>query len=376
MDRWFSVVRENLWLVEASFAVTMTAIFLLVWMKFCHLAKKRTEKSANIFADIIIFSIGAPLTVLILVLGLQQTLTAIIGVFPQYQNIKEFSDAIRTSVMTVILFWTLLRLIGAIERYYRRRNIVIGDRSIDQGTVYSLFRVLRAAIFIIAVLTVIEGFGISISGILAFGGIGGVIIGFAAKDTLANFFSGMMIYWERPFVIGDWIRCPDMEVEGVVEKIGWRMTQIRTFDQRPLYIPNALFTGHVIENPQRMTNRRIYEYMGLRYEDIDKMETVLVDVRKLLGNHPSIDQQQIIMVNFDRFGASSIDFFIYAMTRTTCWEEFHQIKGEVLLTIAAIVKKHGAEFAFPTRTIHHQYQKSPNETPSLPPVSESGGQRQ
>ena len=317
------------------------------------------EKNNN-FAHIAIFSISVPLPILILMLGFQQTLTIIIESLPQYQNINDYSSTFRTLVVAIILFWMLLRLIGSLERHYRYRHLVIGNRNIDQGTVHSLFRVLRAAIFIIAVLTVIEGFGVSISGILAFGGMGGIIIGFAAKDTLANFFSGMMIYWERPFVIGDWIRCPDIDVEGVVEKIGWRMTQIRTFDQRPLYIPNALFTAHVIENPQRMTNRRIYEYMGLRYEDIDKMEAILIDIRDVLKHHTSIDQQQIIMVNFDRFGASSIDFFIYAMTSTTRWAEFHNIKGSVLLTIAAIVKKHGAEFAFPTRTIHHQYQNQQN----------------
>ena len=58
---------------------------------------------------------------------------------------------------------------------------------------------------------------------------GGAIVAFAAKDTLSNFFSGIIVFTERPFVVGDWIRCPGTEVEGVVEKIGWRMTQMRTF---------------------------------------------------------------------------------------------------------------------------------------------------
>jgi len=62
--------------------------------------------------------------------------------------------------------------------------------------------------------------GFSIAGALTFGGIGGIAIGFAAKDMLSNFFGGLMIYLDRPFKTGDWIRSPDREIEGVVEEIG------------------------------------------------------------------------------------------------------------------------------------------------------------
>ena len=90
---------------------------------------------------------------------------------------------------------------------------------------------------------------------------------FAAKDLLANFFGGLTIYLDRPFAVGDWIRSPDREIEGTVERIGWRLTLIRTFDKRPLYIPNAVFTTIAVENPSRMHNRRIYETIGIRYDD-------------------------------------------------------------------------------------------------------------
>ena len=103
-----------------------------------------------------------------------------------------------------------------------------------------------------------QALGYSISGVLAFGGIGGIAVGFAAKDLLANFFGGLMIYLDRPFSVGDWIRSPDKNIEGTVEEIGWRLTRIRTFDKRPLYVPNSTFTQISVENPSRMLNRRIY----------------------------------------------------------------------------------------------------------------------
>ena len=97
--------------------------------------------------------------------------------------------------------------------------------------------------------------------------VGGIAVGFAARDLLANLFGGLTIYLDRPFSVGDWIRSPDRQIEGVVERIGWRSTVVRRFDKRPLYVPNSVFSTVVVENPSRMTNRRIYETIGLRYDD-------------------------------------------------------------------------------------------------------------
>jgi MscS family membrane protein len=194
--------------------------------------------------------------------------------------------------------------------------------------------------------------GYSISGVLAFGGIGGIAIGFAAKDLLANFFGGMMIFLDRPFSVGDWIRSPEKEIEGTVEHIGWRLTRIRTFDKRPLYIPNSVFASIVVENPSRMTNRRIYETIGIRYDDAAVAADVIAAVREMLQNHPDIDHNQTLMVNFNKFGASSLDFFIYTFTKTTVWTQFHEVKQDVLFKIQDIIEAHGAEIAFPTSTVH------------------------
>ena len=202
------------------------------------------------------------------------------------------------------------------------------------------------------VLLVMQALGFSISGVLAFGGIGGIAVGFAAKDLLANFFGALMIFMDRPFAVGDWIRSPDKEIEGTVEEVGWRLTRIRTFDQRPLYVPNSTFATLTVENPSRMLNRRIHETIGLRYDDMDAMPAVVSEVEAMLKSHPDIDQAATLMVNFVTFGPASLDFFIYTFTRTTVWEEYHQVKQDVLLKTAEIIERHGAEIAFPTQTLH------------------------
>ena len=76
------------------------------------------------------------------------------------------------------------------------------------------------------------------------------------------------------------------------------------------------------------------------------------DVRAMLENHPEIDTSQTLMVNFNSFAASSLDFFVYTFTKTTVWTRYHEVKQDVLLKIHEIIAGHGAEIAFPTSTVH------------------------
>jgi MscS family membrane protein len=177
-------------------------------------------------------------------------------------------------------------------------------------------------------------------------------MGFAAKDMLANIFGGLMLQMDRPFSTGDWIR--SSQFEGTVEKIGWRMTRIRTFSKNPIYIPNSIFASIPIETPSRMTNRQIHEVIGIRYDDIAQMESIIKKVEELLTNSENIDNDLPCRVNFDLFNASSLDFVIWASSSLTDAGEFKKFKGKLLLDIAHIIADHGAEIAYPTQTLHIQ----------------------
>jgi len=120
--------------------------------------------------------------------------------------------------------------------------------------------------------------------------------------VLANFFGGLTIYLDRPSSVGDWIRTPDKQIEGTVEYISKRHTRVRAFNKNPIYVPNTLFTTNVVENPSRMTHRRINETIGIRYEDIGMMGTIVTEVKTMLQNHAEIDATQTMIVNFNIFG--------------------------------------------------------------------------
>ena len=119
-----------------------------------------------------------------------------------------------------------------------------------------------------------------------------------------------------------------------------------------LYVPNSPFSNIALENPSRMSHRRIKETIGVRYDNIHVIPRIMEDIRSYLISAEEIDESQTLMVNIELFGPSSVDFFVYTFTHTTVWTEFHMVKDTVMLRIAEIIESHGAEIAFPTMTVH------------------------
>ncbi|WP_406671933.1 mechanosensitive ion channel family protein, partial [Natronospira sp.] len=139
---------------------------------------------------------------------------------------------------------------------------------------------------------------------------------------------------------------------------------------------NSIFNQISLENPSRMHHRRIFETIGVRYDDFSRVEPILKDIRQMLDEHEEITKDRTLMVYFNTYGESSLDFFIYCFTHTKVWTDFHAVKEDVLLKVGRIIEKHGAEIAFPTRTLHVPdgiAQAEPHPSASSP--QPQGGQR-
>lgn len=362
--RW-PLLEEYSWQIAAVLIVALVWLLTVLFNALTGRLIHHLSKTAPAWDELLLKSIRTPLRLLIWVFGT----SLLLEIFSRngLPVSTEAGGELRRFGMIILLAYGLIRFISAGEHYLTTPG---NDRKpVDRTTADAVAKLLRLIVFILAALMVLQSAGVSISGILAFGGIGGIAVGFAARDLLANFFGGLMIYMDRPFRVGDWIRSPDKEIEGTVEYIGWRLTRIRTFDQRPLYVPNATFTSISVENPSRMRNRRIYEHVGVRYDDADKVKAIVDDVREMLRTHPEIDTGRTLIVQLNRFGPSSLDFMVYTFTKTTQWVKYHEVKQDVMLRIADIIFSHGAEFAFPTQTIHLAHGELPEPEPS---TAESG----
>ena len=347
-------ISELGWGVELFAVVMLTFIGRYLAMRALKVLGEQFEKTTNVWDDALFKAAQGPLSWFILILGLIWAVQISDG----YLDMVLFSptnlDIIRQLTFIVLTMVFLVRFITLAEARILddlKSQTEDGQGRLDPTTLHALAKLTRLSVVISAVLVALPTLGIEITALLAFGGVGGIAVGFAAQDLLSNFFGGLMIYLDRPFAIGDWIRSPDREIEGTVESIGWRLTVVRTFDKRPLYVPNSVFAKLALENPSRMTNRRIYETIGIRYKDAAKMDQIVQDVHAMLRAHEEIDQDQTLIVNFTGYGKSSLDFFVYTFTKTTNWVKFHEIKQDVMLRIIRIVHEHQADFAFPTTTV-------------------------
>lgn len=335
-------VGENIWIAKLFVIIFLTLLVDAIVKIVLRRLEKRLRNTKTIWDDALVFSVRAPASVIVWIIGL-----SFAGAVLDFKA----TATVRSIGIIIVVAWALVRFIRQIEERVIRSGEIREDR-IDRTTAYAIAQLVRVSVIITSFLVGLQTLGFNISAVLAFGGIGGIAVGFAAKDMLSNFFGGLMIFLDRPFAVGDWIRSSDREIEGTVERIGWRLTIIRTFDKRPLYVPNSVFASIGVENPSRMSHRRIYETVGVRYDDVNRLPGILSDVKNMLQSHPDIATDQTMMVNFNKFAASSLDFFVYTFTRTTNWVEYHRVKEDVLLKISDIIEQHGAEIAFPTSTLH------------------------
>lgn len=340
---------ENFWITQVFMVIFAALLADFFQRRILRRLARQFEKTPTPWDDAMLESLCKPLSLLIWVMGL--SFAAKITSMQANSSFFELVEPVREVVIIFAIAWFLVRFIRQSEQNIITLRKAKGE-PVDITTLDAITKLLRLSVIITAALVVLQTLGFSISGVLAFGGVGGIAIGFAARDLLANFFGGLMIYLDRPFSVGDWVRSPDREIEGTVERIGWRLTVIRTFDKRPLYVPNSIFANIAVENPSRMTNRRIHETFGVRYNDISRVSAITTDVEKMLRNHPDIDTTHTLMVNLVKFAPTSVEFFVYTFTKTIVWTEFHKIKQDVLLKIEEIISGHGAEIAFPTSTVH------------------------
>ncbi|MEQ9115430.1 MAG: mechanosensitive ion channel family protein [Rickettsiales bacterium] len=322
--------------------------------KFLTILAKRLEKTDNHWDDILVKALKLPVIMLVIVIGITESME-ISGVVNN-RLIHKLSVLSKEFVFAFSVGWFLISYVGFFEK-----RIIYSKRSkgekVDYGTIDGVSKLVKFLIFLATFIVILDVLGVNIKGIVAAAGIGGVALGFASKDLLANFFGTTIIYLDKPFTIGDWIKSPDKDIEGTVEEIGWRMTKIRKFDKRPIYVPNSLFSTVAIENPSRMTHRRIRNIIGVRYSDVKALPKITEQVKQMLINHPEIDTNQTLIVHFEEFADWSVNFLVYTFTYTTNWIKFYEVRQDVMMKISDIISKNKASIAFPTNTL--EFSNSP-----------------
>ncbi len=246
------------------------------------------------------------------------------------------------------LFWTIYNIIAEFEEYVYKMLGKFGKSSKELASF--LIKITKVFIITVGIVTLLQDWGINVTGFLASLGLGGLAFALAAKDTAANIFGGIAILTDNIFKIGEWVKIG--LAEGIVEDIGMRTTKIRAFDKRLIIVPNSVIANSNVENFSRRDRRRIMMRLGLTYDTtLETMEKILKEIREMLMTHPQIHNEPIL-IYFDEYQDSSLSIFCYFFTKTAVWDEYLKIREDVNFKIKDIVEKNNASFAFPSQSIY------------------------
>ena len=244
---------------------------------------------------------------------------------------------------------------GLIMQLLKRSN-----QHIDE-TIGELISALAHMLCImLGVVMVAKEWDYDITAFIASLGIGAMAIAFAAKDSLANIFGSIVIITERPFVVGDWISANN--VEGIVEKVSFRSTCIRTFYQELVYVPNNLLSNTSIINYTQRKKYRIQFLLGVTYSTTrEQLQNVCQQIRQLCEQMDDIYNEGFD-VNFFEFGDSSLNIRIvcYAKvpedTKNSALKNsiYYRIREQFNLEVMRILEENGVSCAFPSRSIYFE----------------------
>lgn len=348
MSRYLAWVDPAAWWWEWAMAALIVIAFLLFRQVFTRwifkLLLRFARKSKARFISSLLSSFEKPLQVFFIILGLYLALKYLTLTAPYHP----FIGQLFRSALFVLIGWGFYKLAAPSSALLGR----VGERldlKLDKIVLPFLSRVLQAVIILLVLIIVLEEWDYEVSGFIAGLGLGGLAFSLAAQDTLKNFFGGIVIVTEKPFTLGDWIETPT--VEGVVEDISFRSTQVRTFAHSLVTVPNSTLANEAITNWSRMGRRRITFHLKVAYTTPrDRLKSCVDRIRHLLQNHPEISQETLF-VHFDQFGESSLDIFLYFFTKTTNWDEWLRIKEEINLKIMEILEEEQVQLALPSSNV-------------------------
>lgn len=287
----------------------------------------------------------------------------LLGLYGAIQSLRpstlvwNWVNTVSSVMVGALLAWLMLRMVNVLTQLLHRWAKKT-DSVLDDQLVPLVGRAAKVVVGILAGLMILQNIGYSISGLIAGLGVGGLAVALAAQKTLADLFGSIMLLVDRPFTLGDWVKSPDKNIEGVIERIGFRSTRIRTFEKTLISVPNNRLAEFVIDNMTERPGRRVWITVGLTYDTkAEEMREAVCAIRSLLRSHSEVDKA-FFLVNFTDFGSYSLDIMIYYFTNTTVWQDYLRIREDVNLRILEELESMGLKVAFPTQTLHHIEDKS------------------
>lgn len=224
------------------------------------------------------------------------------------------------------------------------------SKDVEDSMFDFILKIVRAIIYIVAGFIVITLLGVNLNGLVAGLGVGGVIVTLAAQDTAKNLFGGLVIFLDKPFIVGDWIEMAPYE--GTVEDITFRSTRVRTFENSVVNIPNSIISNSSIINWSKMEKRRYKTNLCLELDTpLEKLNIFQKRVREMLQQREAIYDESII-VKFDEIKDNGINVLVSSYTESVDYTSYLSEKENINRKIMKILREEHIELAYDTKTLY------------------------
>lgn len=330
------------------FAAILVFLLFLLFRKLFTLiimgTLQKVSKSTDTYHDDkVISALKGPVSFAFILVGAHLFFVLI---FKETELIKN----ILNTLVVYTIFWAIISVLESLRGVFHHATEKFNpDLAKEMGNF--ILKIVKFLVGALGLGAMLQVWGINVTALVASLGLGGLAFALAAKDTASNMFGSFALLADKSIRIGEWIKVGG--VEGTVEDIGMRTTKIRSFEKSLITVPNQIVSNSPIENFSRRGVRRIKMRIGLTYSTSgDQMNAIVQEIRAMLHNHENISQKETLLVNFESFGDSALNIFIYTFTSTSNWERYLNIREDIHLKIMKIVEDNKSSFAFPSQSIY------------------------
>ena len=337
---------QPLWKYIASLIYVFLAFYVSKFLDYLTGAwlKKWAEKTETKFDDLLLETLRGPVKVIAFVFFLHIGLT----VFQWPAQVQVVLSKGLIVIVASSLTYVALKIVDLIMGLWRERMAVGADKSFDEQLFPIIRKSVKFFVVIVAVLVTAQNLKIDITGAIASLSIGGLALGLAAQDTLANLFGAVAVYMDKPFRIGDRVKVES--VEGTVESIGLRSTRVRNLDGHHVAIPNKIMGNAIITNITRRPIIRTEMNIGLTYDTpVEKVKRATVILEEIFKAHPKTGE---LIISFNKFNDSALNILVVHVWNDTDAKAHFAGMQELNLQIKERFDAERIEFAFPTQTVY------------------------
>jgi len=326
-----------------------------VWLK------RWAEKTETKFDDLVLELLNGPVKVVAFIIFLRIGL----DVFSWPEIVQKFLAKGFTVIVAITLTYMVMKFVDLLMSFWRQRAAAQEDQAFNQQLFPIIRKSLKLFIIAVAALVTLDNLGVNITAAIASLSIGGLAVGLAAQDTLANLFGAVAIFLDKPFKIGDRIQIDN--IDGPVESIGLRSTRVRNLDGHLVTIPNKTMGNATIINIQARPNIKTVMSIGITYDTpVEKVKLALKLVEEVFRGHPMTKD---LVMSFNKFESSALNILVVHWWNGTDMKACLASLQEMNLTLKERFDNAQISFAFPTQTIYMKQDSKWQLTPDgKPPI--------